>query len=92
MRFIKELSDSTQQELERLVKESPSHRERERAQAILLSHRGYSITKLSELFGVDRDTISAWFNRFIRNGTSQLRDAAGRGRPGKITSVEKKTS
>lgn len=92
MRFIKDLSSEESQELERLIKESPSFRERQRAQAILLSHKGYTLIELSELFSVDRDTISAWFNRFDKHRTTQLRDAAGRGRPSKLTSMEKKTS
>lgn len=91
MRFIKDLSDWEHQELERLIKESSSYRERMRAQAILLSYKGYSLIELSELFSVDRDTISAWFNRFAKHRTTKLQDAPGRGRHSKLTSSEKKT-
>ena len=37
-------------------------------EAVLLSNRGYTIDELSEIFDVDRDTISNWISRWERYG------------------------
>ncbi len=57
MRFVK-LTQEQQEQVEKLYRESDNHRERQRAQALLLSNRGYRMEQLAELFSVDRDTWS----------------------------------
>lgn len=71
--------------LEQLHRTGKSHRERVRAHAILLSAKGFDVETLAVIFGVDRDTVSAWLNRFEQGGVPALCDAAKAGRPGKIT-------
>ena len=71
--------------LEQLHRTGKSHRERVRAHAILLSAKGFDVETLSVIFGVDRDTVSAWLNRFKHGGLPALCDAAKAGRLGKIT-------
>lgn len=90
MRFIKDITALEKEELERLLKESTSFRERHRAQALLLSSQGYRITQLTSIFDVDRDTVSAWLNRFELNRTTGLKDGKGRGRPKKVSDEVKK--
>jgi len=91
MRFIKDLQESDKQELERIVKESSFYRERQRAQAILLSAQGHTMNQLTEIFKVDRDTVGKWFDRFETQNTTGLKDAPGRGRPSKLNAAQKKS-
>lgn len=71
--------------MERLHREGATHRERVRAQAVLLSSRGMSLKMLSTIFEVDRDTVSGWLDRFLEGGVAHLRDAPKPGRPSKLS-------
>jgi hypothetical protein len=63
-RYITTLIDNEQKALEQLVKTGLTHRERQRAQAILWSNQGKDMQALLEWLGVDRDTLSSWFSRW----------------------------
>lgn len=63
MRFI-ELTSEQRHQLTLLYKTSQDHRERQRAHALLLSKRNYSIPDLADLFELDRDTVSRWMDRW----------------------------
>lgn len=63
MRYVSLTTDQINQ-LTQLYKTSPDHRERQRAQALLLSQRNYSVPDLADLFEVDRDTIGRWMDRW----------------------------
>lgn len=88
--------------LECVYKNSDNHRERQRANSLLLSSSGKDIAYLSNLFGVKRDTISSWFNRWESGRASvvesaqaesvriNLQDAARSGRPSILCETEKK--
>lgn len=96
------LSPSERDYLELLYKSSTNHRERQRANSLLLSSSGKDIDYLSNLFGVKRDTISNWFNRWERGQKKvlesskeesvriNLQDAARSGRPSILCDTEKK--
>lgn len=98
------LSDSDRDYLEGVYKNSNNHRERQRANSLLLSSSGKDISYLSNLFGVKRDTISSWFNRWESGRANvvesakedsfrvNLQDAARSGRPSILTESEKKSS
>ena len=59
------LKDQEQREsLLRLWKEHPNHYTRMRGHAIILSDAGYEIRQLTEIFGVDRDSVRSWIIRF----------------------------
>jgi transposase len=81
MRYIKELTEEEVTQLQLGHKNGSSSRFRDRCQAILLSHQGYSINKLSDLFGVRRDTISNWLSRWESEKFKGLEDKAKSGRP-----------
>ena len=90
---------TTQQELQltQLYKTSQDHRERQRAQALLLSHRNYTIPDLADLFEVDRDTVSRWMDRWQEwlvntQMPLTLQDQGRAGRPSNLVSDQKKTS
>ena len=80
MKFI-QLNAAQTASLRALHKNGQSHRERQRAQAVLLSARGMSLDQLSFVFECDRDTVSAWLNDWQAGGIGALADAARSGRP-----------
>ena len=93
-RFI-ELTIGEHHQLTLLYKNSHDHRERQRAQALLLSARHYSTCELAALFDLDRDTISRWMNRWQEwlAGSPKalvLRDQRRSGRPAVLSPDQKK--
>lgn len=85
MKFVRELPVDQRKELERLVKISPNHRVRQRAQAILLSARRYPIDTLADIFSVHRNTVSEWIDFWEADGVDSLQDAPRSGRPPALT-------
>ena len=95
LRRYVQLTSPQQQQLAHLYKTSQDHRERQRAQALLLSHRNYTIPNLADLFEVDRDTVSRWMDRWQEwlINTQQpltLQDQARAGRPASLALDQKK--
>lgn len=88
MKFVKPLSEVEKQTLEEAYRNHPQHRVRDRAQALLLSARGYSIAQLRNIFVVRRDTISSWLDRWELNGVVGLLDDVRSGRPAIFTVEE----
>jgi len=80
MKFV-QLTDEQASALRVLHKSGKSHRERQRAQAVLLSARGMSLEQLAFVFECDRDTVSNWLNDWQSGGVTALFDAARSGRP-----------
>ena len=88
-RYIK-LSPLEEKFLGEWKKHNDSEGERDRAHAILLSNKGYSIAQLSGIFEVRRATIGEWFDRWEKAGLNGLPDAIKSGNPGIFTLSEKK--
>lgn len=86
------LSDSEQFALEDMVRNSASHRLRQRSQALLWSHAGKDRNTIAELYGTKPDTISAWFKRWEAEKLSGLTDLPRSGRPPKLNQEQKKGS
>lgn len=81
-RSTKELSKEEILALEKGNKEGKQSRYRNRCQAVLLFHnQGKKMKELIEIYGVDRDTISRWLNRYEKEGLKGLLDRAKSGRP-----------
>lgn len=78
------LSEWERQVLRQAHKSATSHRERQRAHAILLSDKGYRLDQLADIFEADRDTISRWLDDWREHGIDGLRDAPKPGRPAKL--------
>ena len=57
---------------------------------IILSNKKYSIDRLSEIFEVDRDTISRWLDWWESGGLKSLHDKAKPGRTRILTLKEEK--
>jgi transposase len=89
MKFVR-LDEAQEASLRELHKNGLSHRERQRAQAILLSARGMSIDQLSFVFECGRDTISGWLDAWHAGGVAALTDAPKSGRPLKLSQTEQK--
>ena len=86
MKFIGKLSGRERISLYELMRSSNSFKVRQRAHAILLSSKKIRIDLLSEIFEVDRDTISEWLARWDKKGIIGLQDAPRSGRPRKVVS------
>lgn len=80
-RYVSPLSESLQEALLAIYRSHPDFSCRQRAQAILLSHKGYNLQQLQAILDVDRDTLSQWLNRFEQSGLEGLRDQPRSGRP-----------
>jgi transposase len=84
------LSEAEQLALEDMVRNSSSHRIRQRSQALLWSHAGKDRNTIAELYGTKPDTISAWFKRWESEKLSGLSDLPRSGRPAKLNEEQKK--
>lgn len=83
------MTDADRVALEQVHRDAPNHRPRQRAQAVLLSARGYTLEQLADLFEANRDTISGWLDAWQAQGLAGLQDAPKPGRPPKIDAVIK---
>jgi transposase len=88
MKFVKSLIEAEVRTLEELYKHYPDHRPRVRAHAILLSHRGFEINKITQIHLVDRDTVSSWIKQWECKGLIGLFDEIKSGRPCKLSPEE----
>jgi len=77
-------------ELKERMLQSKNYREISRCRAMMLSHKGYSINDLADIFDVDRDTITNWIDRYEFEGISGLKDLSRSGRPSKLDDDQKK--
>jgi transposase len=80
-RFIKTLTKTERQEIEKLYHHGPNNRVRKRAQAIRLSAMGYTVTQISEILGCNRQSIHNWFDLFEAQGFQGFYEKARSGRP-----------
>ena len=80
-RFIRTLTKTERQEVEKLFHRGPNNRTRKRAQAIRLSAMGYTITQIVEILGCNRQSIHNWFDTFETQGCQGLYDRPRSGRP-----------
>lgn len=90
---MKKVSPLTQQEIEalnRLVKEDLNARVRRRAEAILLSGRGYSIKDIASIKAVEYLTVSRWIDQWNERQIDGLLEGEGRGRKATLTEAEQK--
>lgn len=84
------LTDQEQEGLKHIADYSSDRRERIRAHGLLLSHKGYYIEQLADIFFVDRDTVARWLDRWQQSKFDSLKDGHRSGRPGKLNKEQKK--
>jgi transposase len=83
MKFVT-LNEAQTASLRELHKNGKSHRERQRAQAVLLNARGVTLDELAFIFECDRDTVSGWLDLWQAGGQPALADTPKSGRPVKL--------
>ena len=84
MRFIK-LSEAELKSLQNGQRYGKHFLFRDRCQCLILSHQGYTIPQLTELFKVHRVTIYEWFNLWESGGVEALHKKPGQGRRPKLS-------
>ena len=80
-KFVKPRTEMQAQRLREIHKNDPAHRTRMRAQAILLSARGYSLDQLADLYQQDRDRGTIWLDWWDESEDEGLADDPRSGRP-----------
>ena len=66
------------------------HHVRQKCHALLLSHRGHKVPEIASLFGVQRDTVRGWFNKWSAEGVTGFAIKAGRGVKAKLDQTNEK--
>jgi len=82
------LTDAERATLEAHWRENPTFRVRQRAHALLLSCRGYTVDSIAEIFQVNRDTVARWIDSWIDQGEAGLFDELRSGAPPTLTPQE----
>ena len=83
-RFVDALSGEARRQLEGLWRIGRSHRVRERAHAVLLSAKGYTLDQIADVLEMDRDAVSRTLDRWETGGVAALEEGARPGRPPKV--------
>ena len=79
-KFVSQLSGEQKAALEELMGKGHTMRIGRRAEAILLSARGYTIDEIGSIKGVHRVTVCHWVNNWNERGIDGLLEREGRGR------------
>jgi transposase len=66
-----------------------AHRDRQRAQIVLLAARGLATAVIARRLGITADTVRKWRGRFAARGLGGLADAPRSGRPRRISVLER---
>src|SRR5262245_45068995 len=90
-KFVAPLTDEQRQRLKEIYKTDANWRRRMRAQAILLSEKGFELNQLATIFEIDRDSISQWLDWWAEHEFEGLSDDPRSGRPPILETITKKT-
>ena len=88
MKTVSPLTEHEKSELDRLVAEDLSARTRTRAEAILLSSRGFSIGEIAKIKNKHIITVSRWIGQWEERGVDGILEGEGRGRKKSLTEDE----
>lgn len=86
--MLKRVSELTEEEvttLEDAYKNHPTARVRNRAHAIILSHKGYALKEIADICGTTRQAVSRLINRWEASGLRGLYDKFRPGKPRSLT-------
>jgi transposase len=84
MKFVPALTETDKEALTHLHSDGPTHRQRQRAQAVLLSAKGYTLEQIADVLDAGRNTVSGWLDQWQAQGLDGLCDAPKPGRRHKI--------
>jgi transposase len=90
-KFAKIISVEQEQPWIERWKSHHCHYTRVRAHAILLSNPQYDISSIVDIFGVERDSVSSWIDRFSEGGSDALEDSDHPGAPPILNDAEQQT-
>ena len=84
-RFVRSLTAEERRQIEELFRRGFNGRVRRRAQAVRLSVMGYSVPRIVEILGCNRQSVHNWLNGFEAGGCEALFDKPRSGRPAMAT-------
>jgi len=84
MKFVSALTHTDKDALTHLHSAGPTHRQRQRAQAVLLSAKGYTLEQIADVLDAGRNTVSGWLDAWQAHGLDGLADAPKSGGRRKI--------
>ncbi len=87
MKYISSLTDTDRAVLEKVHRTGATHRERQRAQALLLSAKGFTLGQIALACDAHPETVSGWLDGWQERGLLGLQDAPKPGRTPKIDAV-----
>lgn len=67
-----ELSKQEIIQLDKLIKQKKSAKITRRLQCLKLKHKGKTHKEITEIFGINKDTISNWMNLYFQQGVKGL--------------------
>lgn len=88
-RFIV-LTDASKTSLRSIFKNGRNHRERQRAECILLNAQGMDARTLSKRYGICYETINLWLKRYKLDDPHCLLDSPRPGRPPRMNQQTQK--
>ena len=88
-RFVSPLSLEQKQALEQLHRTGRSHRVRQRAHAVLLSAKGYTLDQIADVLDIERDAVSRTLDRWEQGGAAALQESPRPGRAPKVDAAMK---
>ena len=91
-KFVADLDADDEATLQVMVSVGESSRLRNRAQAVLWSSAGRTISDIADLICVTAKTVSGWIDRWTNQGLPGLVDQPRCGAPTKLTAEESKTA
>jgi len=83
--FVHKLTDQDIKRLKQFDKEIGKPCVHDRVRAVLLSHKKYNLTRLSQILDLNRNDISKWLKRYEQEGVTGLLNRPRSGRPAKLT-------
>ena len=83
--FVHKLTEQDIRRLKEFDKEIANSNVHDRVRAVLLSHKKYNISRLSQILDLNNDDVSKWLNRYESEGVTGLLNRPRSGRPAKIT-------
>lgn len=79
-----ELSEAGVAELERVFREAADRRVRDRAQAVLMAHRGRPYKDIATDLGIDAGTLTRWLRAYAERGAAGLTPGKAKGASPKV--------
>ena len=91
-KFVADLDADDEATLDVLASVGDTQRSRTRAQAVLWSNAGRTVSDIADLMRVTAKTVSGWIDRWTTKGLLGLDDLPRSGAPTKLTKEESKTA